>query len=92
MSTTDKQNIDVSAYKQSDNDCGSPEFQIASLTRHIKELTTHCQVNKKDKSAVRSLKAMVEKRKKLLKYLNGKSYNRFTKIVSELKIRYRTAQ
>ena len=92
MSTTDKQNIDVNAYKQSDNDCGSPEYQIASLTAGIKELTSHCQEHKKDNSAVRGLKTMVEKRKKLLKYLHKKSFSRFMKIVKELNIRYRTSQ
>ena len=90
--SADKQNIDISAYKRDKNDCGSPEFQIAKLTKEIAELTGHCQTHKKDKSAVRGMVARVNKRKKLLKYLFNNSYSTFSKITKELKIRYRTSQ
>ncbi|MCP8351933.1 30S ribosomal protein S15 [Candidatus Synchoanobacter obligatus] len=90
--STDNQNIDISAYKRSENDCGSPEYQIAKLTKQIAELTGHCQQNKKDKSAIKGMVSRVNKRKKLLKYLYNTSYSTFTKIVKELKIRYRIAQ
>jgi small subunit ribosomal protein S15 len=92
MSTTDKQNIDISVYKRTDSDCGSPEYQIAMLTKQISELTGHCQQHKKDKSAVRGMVARVNKRKKLLKYLYNTSFSTFSKITTELKIRYRTSQ
>ncbi|MEC7030076.1 MAG: 30S ribosomal protein S15 [Pseudomonadota bacterium] len=92
MSTIDKQNIDISAYKRSENDCGSPEYQIAKLTHEIADLTGHCQQHKKDKSAVRGIVARVHQRKKLLSYLHKTSYTTFSKIVKELKIRYRTSQ
>ena len=92
MSTADKHNIDINAYKRSDADCGSPEYQVAKLTKQIAELTGHCQAHKKDKSAVRGMVARVNKRKKLLAYLYKTSYSTFSKITKELNIRYRISQ
>lgn len=92
MSNVDKQKIDVNAYKRSENDCGSSEKQVADLTLRINEFTKHCQDNPKDKSAIRGMVRLVNKRKKLLKYLYNTSYETFAKIVKELKIRYRTSQ
>lgn len=92
MSNANKQNIDINAYKRSENDCGSPEYQVAKLTKEIAELTGHCQAHKKDKSAVRGMVRLVNKRKKLLKYLFNTSYETFAKVVKELKIRYRISQ
>lgn len=91
MSTFDKQNIDVNTYKRSENDCGSPEYQIARLTKEIAELTQHCQAHKKDNSAVRGMVSRVNRRKKLLKYLRNTSYATFAKLLKELEIRYRTS-
>ena len=92
MSTVNKQNIDIDAYKRSENDCGSPEYQVAKLTKEIADLTGHCQTHKKDNSAIRGMVTLVNKRKKLLKYLYRTSYQTFTKIVKELNIRYRITQ
>lgn len=92
MSNVDKQKIDINAYKRSENDCGSPEYQVAKLTKEIAELTGHCQAHRKDNSAIRGMVARVNKRKKLLKYLYKTSYQTFTKIVKELNIRYRISQ
>lgn len=91
--SADKQNIDISAaYRRDENDCGSPEFQVAKLTQEIAELTVHCKQHKKDKSAIRGMVARVNRRKKLLKYLFNNSYSTFSKITKELQIRYRTSQ
>lgn len=92
MSNVDKQKIDVNAYKRSENDCGSPEYQVAKLTKEIAELTGHCQEHKKDNSAIRGMVRLVNKRKKLLKYLHSTSYETFAKLIKELNIRYRISQ
>jgi|GEM_PF-920982 small subunit ribosomal protein S15 len=92
MSNVDKQNIDINVYRRSETDCGSPEYQVAKLTKEIAELTLHCQTHKKDKSAVKGMVGRVNKRKKLLKYLHKTSYQTFTKLISELNIRYRISQ
>jgi len=58
-------------------DCGGSEVQIAALTEKIRYMTEHLQTHHKDKSSRRGLVAMLERRKKLLKYLrrtNGDSY------------------
>jgi len=58
-------------------DCGGSEVQIAALTEKIRYMTVHLQTHHKDKSSRRGLVAMLERRKKLLKYLrrtNGDSY------------------
>ena len=92
MSIDNKQKINVDAYKRSENDCGSTEVQIAQLTKHIVELTPHCQENKKDNSAIRGMVRLVNQRKKLMRYLRKTNYASFVKIAKELNIRYRTSQ
>ena len=59
------------------HDCGGTEVQIAALTEKIQPMTGHLSTHHKDKSSRRGLIAMLERRKKLLKYLrrsNGDSY------------------
>lgn len=59
------------------HDCGGTEVQIAALTEKIRYMTDHLSTHHKDKSSRRGLIAMLERRKKLLKYLrrrNGDSY------------------
>lgn len=92
MSTIRKNEINLSDYKQSENDCGSAQYQVALLTQHITSLTEHLKVHKKDNSAIRGMKALVEQRKKHLKYIHRTSLSTFNKIVKELNIRYRISQ
>ena len=63
-------------------DTGSPEVQVAILTRRIEELSAHLDKNRKDKSSRRGLLGLVADRRKHLKYLestNKRSYNALTK-------------
>ncbi len=70
MSITAEQKTQiVSDHKIHDKDTGSPEVQIALLTRRITELTEHLKTHKKDHSSRRGLLKMVGKRNSLLKYL-----------------------
>ena len=92
MPIDNKQNINVDAYRRSENDSGSTEVQIAQLTKRITELTPHCQENKKDNSAKRGMVRLVRQRKDLMTYLRRTNYSAFVKIMKELKIRYRTSQ
>ena len=65
------------SFAQHPQDCGGSEVQIAALTEKIRYMTEHLQTHHKDKSSRRGLIAMLERRKKLLKYLrrtNGPSY------------------
>ena len=81
--------IDLSAYAQNEQDCGSSSYQIAKLSKEIQHLTAHCTTHKKDKSAIRGLVQKVNDRKKLLKYLHRVDFPLFQKLIKELNIRYR---
>lgn len=76
-----KENV-IKETKRHDSDTGSPEAQVALLTRQIEELSTHLRKHKKDFHSRRGLLQMVADRRKHLKYLekkNEKSYNSLIK-------------
>ena len=77
----------VSDYKIHDKDTGSPEVQIAILTKRINELTEHLRTHKKDHSSRRGLLKMVSKRNSLLKYLTREDRNRYLQIIGKLGLR-----
>lgn len=77
----------IKEYATAKNDTGSPEVQVAILTKRIEELSEHMQVHKKDFHSRRGLLAMVAKRRKLLDYLKGKNEERYTKLIKSLGIR-----
>lgn len=81
--------INVSKYARNENDCGSPEVQVAILSKEIQHLTQHCSQHKKDKSAIRGLVQKVNDRKRLLKYIHRVNFGLFQKLIKELEIRYR---
>mmetsp|Transcript_11560 Transcript_11560/g.35344 ORF Transcript_11560/g.35344 Transcript_11560/m.35344 type:complete len:210 (-) Transcript_11560:133-762(-) len=75
-------------FKRSDNDTGSAEYQIAQLTVKIAQLTEHLNEHPKDYSSRRGLQKMVEKRKKLFRYLYSEDVSRVSSIISALGIRF----
>ena len=77
----------VTEYKVHAKDTGSPEVQIALLTKRITELTEHLKTHKKDHSSRRGLLKMVGKRNSLLKYLTRQDRNRYTQIIGKLGLR-----
>ena len=77
----------LSEYKIHEKDTGSPEVQIALLTRRITELTEHLKTHKKDHSSRRGLLKMVGKRNSLLKYLTREDPNRYQQIIKRLGLR-----
>ncbi|MDD4527468.1 MAG: 30S ribosomal protein S15 [Candidatus Margulisbacteria bacterium] len=88
MSQIDKQKTEIiDEYKIHERDTGSPEVQIAILTKKINHLVEHLKVNKKDNHSRRGLLLMVGQRKRLLKYLNSKSIDRYKEVVSRLGLR-----
>ena len=70
-----------------EKDTGSPEVQIAILTRQINELTEHLKEHKKDHHSRRGLLKMVGRRRKLLKYLKEVDVERYRKIVKKMGLR-----
>ena len=77
----------VSDYRTHDKDTGSPEVQIALLTKRINELTEHLKTHKKDHSSRRGLLKMVGKRNALLKYLTREDRTRYQQIIGKLGLR-----
>ena len=77
----------VAKFKQSENDTGSPEVQIALLTARINDLQPHFKAHKADHHSRRGLIRMVNTRRSLLDYLKRKDADRYTKLISELGLR-----
>ncbi len=67
-------------------DTGSPEVQVALLTKQIEELTEHLKVHKKDNHSRRGLLQIVGKRRRLLQYLKENEKERHDTLVKKLKI------
>ena len=70
-----------------EGDTGSPEVQIAILTKRINDLTEHLKANKNDHHSRRGLLKMVGHRKILLNYLIKKDVTRYREIIAKLGIR-----
>ena len=88
MSITAEQKTQiVSEYRQHEKDTGSPEVQIALLTKRITELNEHLKTHKKDHSSRRGLLKMVGKRNSLLKYLTREDRTRYQQIIGKLGLR-----
>jgi len=79
--------INVAEFKTHEKDTGSAEYQVASLTDRILDLTEHLKVHKKDKASKRGLLKMVSDRRKLLKYVKNKDEARYTKLIQGLGLR-----
>jgi small subunit ribosomal protein S15 len=77
----------VAEYRQSDTDTGSPEVQVALLTANIKHLTEHFKKHIHDHHSRRGLLKMVNQRRKLLDYLNGKDSARYKALIQSLGLR-----
>ncbi|XXG70533.1 hypothetical protein AAC387_Pa06g3275 [Persea americana] len=69
-------------FKMSESDCGSSRVQVAQLTAKIKHLSS--VLHKKDKHSRRGLQAMVQRRKKLLKYLRRTDWESYCFVISKL--------
>jgi small subunit ribosomal protein S15 len=74
-------------FKRGEQDTGSVEVQVALLTSRIKELTEHLKSHKKDHSSRRGLIMMVNKRRKLLTFLQKKDDARYKDLIAKLGLR-----
>ena len=77
----------IQEYATHEGDTGSPEVQIAVLTKRINDLTEHLKVHKKDHHSRRGLLKMVGHRRNLLAYLQKNDINRYRAIIEKLNIR-----
>ncbi|ROT32804.1 30S ribosomal protein S15 [Micromonospora sp. HM5-17] len=74
-------------YATSENDTGSPEVQVAVLTKRIADLTEHLKVHKHDHHSRRGLLLLVGRRRRLLNYLQKKDINRYRSLIERLGLR-----
>ena len=77
----------VNDYRMHEGDTGSPQVQVALLTRRINELTEHFKTHKKDNHSRRGLLKMVSQRRKLLDYVKTKDEARYQNLIGRLGIR-----
>ena len=82
----EKQSI-IGENARGENDTGSPEVQIAVLSRRISELTEHLKTHKHDHHSRRGLLRMVGRRRRLLSYLQREDIERYRAIVAKLGLR-----
>ena len=86
ISTSQKQEI-VKEYQLSDGDTGSPEVQVALLSKRIENLTDHFKTHLHDHHSRQGLLKMVSQRRKLLDYLKTKDLERYRSLISRLGLR-----
>ena len=84
---TDPKLMLIEQYRQHVKDTGSPEVQIALLSERINYLTGHLRSHLKDHASRRGLIMMVNKRRRLLDYLNRRDPERYREIVERLSLR-----
>jgi len=77
----------IDDFETHQSDTGSPEVQIAILTKRINDLTEHLKTHRKDHASRRGLLKMVGTRAALLKYVNKKDVKRYQDIISRLGLR-----
>ena len=86
LSSESKSNI-IAEYARAENDTGSPEVQVALLSKRISELTEHFGEHKKDHHSRQGLLKMVNKRRKLLDYIKSRDQDRYRELISRLGLR-----
>lgn len=82
--TTDEKQALITKFSQAKGDTGSPEIQVALLSKEIEKLQGHLADNKHDSPAKRGLLSKLAKRRRLLRYLTNHNPERYTKIIKDL--------
>lgn len=86
LDTATKKQI-MTEYATVEGDTGSPEVQVALLTKRINDLTEHVKTHKHDHHSRRGLLQLVGKRRRLLKYLADKDIARYRSLIERLGLR-----
>jgi small subunit ribosomal protein S15 len=77
----------IAEYRRHDFDTGSPEVQVALLTKRIEYLTEHFKIHAKDHHSRRGLLMLVGQRRRLLEYLRQKDLGRYRSLIERLGLR-----
>jgi small subunit ribosomal protein S15 len=84
---SDQKSQVIADFRRGEGDTGSPEVQVAILTRRIQELTEHLRTHQKDHHSRRGLLQMVGKRRRLLDYLRREDIERYRELIGRLGLR-----
>ncbi len=87
MLTPKEKNAIIKKFQTHKDDTGSPEVQIAILTKEIEQVSEHLKIHRKDNHSRRGLLKMVGNRRRLLRFLKNEDQKRFEKIVEKLKLK-----
>lgn len=85
--TSDQKKTIMTEYATVEGDTGSPEVQIAMLSKRIADLTEHLKFHKHDHHTRRGLLALVGRRRRLLKYLEKTDIQRYRTLIERLGLR-----
>ena len=77
----------ISEYRRGESDTGSPEVQVALLSRRIEELTEHLKTHQTDHHSRRGLLQLVGRRRRLLEYLRREDVERYRVLIQRLGLR-----
>ena len=83
----EEKKVVIDSYKLHETDTGSPEVQVAMLTKRINDLNDHLKMHKKDHHSRRGLLKMVGKRRNLLKYVKAQDVERYRELIAKLGLR-----
>jgi small subunit ribosomal protein S15 len=86
LSAKEKEAI-IKKFQVHKDDTGSPEVQVAILTKEIEQVSEHLQTHKKDNHSRRGLLKMVGNRRRLLRYLKNEDEARWEKLTGKLKLK-----
>ena len=87
MLTPKEKNAIIKKFQVHKDDTGSPEVQVAILTKEIEQVSEHLKVHRKDNHSRRGLLKMVGNRRRLLRYLKSEDQKRFEKLTDKLKLK-----
>jgi small subunit ribosomal protein S15 len=90
LSKKDKDAI-IKKFQTHKDDTGSPEVQIAILTKEIDQVSEHLKIHRKDNHSRRGLLKMVGNRRRLLRYLKSEDQKRYDKLTDKLKLKKDTS-
>jgi small subunit ribosomal protein S15 len=86
LDTATKQKI-MTDYARVEGDTGSPEVQVAMLSKRISDLTEHLKTHKHDHHSRRGLLLLVGRRRRLLQYLAKTDISRYRQLIERLGLR-----
>ena len=87
MLTKKEKDAIIKKYQVHKDDTGSPEVQVAILTKEIDQVSEHLKIHRKDNHSRRGLLKMVGNRRRLLRYLKNEDEKRYDKISDKLKLK-----